>query len=167
MIQQQPARRFLAYVVFSPSSRKSFWDFFTDPAFRHCWVILPAPLGEPGLMTTDYSVKVEPLLWGVDVAVWWADPLTVAKQMYEDGATAIVEVGVYTPPNPGFVPRGFLTCVTMVKAIIAVRNWRIWTPRQLFRYLVARQGGRILPVGDGGNGQSGREAIWRVEAERP
>lgn len=139
-------KRVRAFVVFQPSSQPIFWDAFTSPAWRHCWLILPCSYPSPGLMADVYSIKVEPVRWGIDFAVWWAEPEIVAREFYKAGVTAIVQVDVDLPPkHSGFIPRGLPTCVTMVKAALGLRAWNVWTPKALFRYLLEHANGELLP----------------------
>ncbi len=98
-------------------------------------------------MSQCFTMKIEPLTWGIDVDLWFEHPDVVAKSFYEKGATAILKVPVKIPATPSFVPRGVYSCVTVVKAMVGVRQWRVWTPKGLFGYLVRRQSAELLDVG--------------------
>ena len=138
----RPKKSFTAYVVFQQRQGRGFWHAFTAPAWRHCWVMIPAYWPEPGLMATCVTMKVEPLKWGIDTEVWWEHPEIVAQAFLDAGATAVVAFPVKAPPTEGFVFRGLFSCVVIVKAVLGVKNWRVWTPWQLFRYLL-RHGGTL------------------------
>ena len=137
-------KRQTAHVVFQGGLDQALPIPFTSPGWRHCWIMLPVYYPEPGLMAEVFTKKIESLRWGVDTAVWWRSPEVVSKAFYEAGVTAIVEFPFSIPPkNPrDVVWRGPLTCVTLTKAILQINDWRVWTPKQLFAYLV-RHGGSI------------------------
>ncbi len=63
--------------------------------------------------------------------------------MLDSGYTAAISVPVDHDYKTDYVPRGLLTCVSVVKAIIGVRAWYVWTPEHLARYL-ARMGGEVI-----------------------
>lgn len=136
----KPKKKFTAYIVFQGKSDRGFWHFFTKPAWRHCWVMVPAYWPEPGLMATTVTMKIEPLKWGIDTEVWWEPPEVIAQAFLDAGATAVVAFPVENPPSEGYVFRGLFTCVVVVKAVLGINNWRLWTPWQLFRYLLRNNG---------------------------
>ena len=136
-------KRQTAYVVFQGETEGIKPIPFTSPGWRHCWLMLPVYYPEPGLMAEVFTMKIEPLRWGVDTAVWWASPDRVSSSFYEEGVTAIVEFPFSTPPRPlRSTRRGPITCVTLTKAILQINDWKVWTPKQLFAYLV-RNGGKL------------------------
>ena len=132
-----------AYVVFTSSRRWNFWNWFLDPGFAHCWLILPVPYPAPGLMSSKFSLKIEPLSWGIDAEVWFADPDTVADTFAgHPDVTAIVSYSFRSPPAPRPLQglRGLITCVGVCKAVLGIDNHRIWTPRHLFGYMLRNRG---------------------------
>lgn len=136
-------KRQTAYVVFQGGDTELIPVPFTSPGWRHCWLMLPVYYPEPGLMAEVFTMKVEGLRWGVDTAIWWRDPDTVAKAFHEAGVTAIVEYPFTSPPgNPRHIKRGPMTCVSLTKAVLQIDDWKVWTPKQLYAYLV-RHGGRL------------------------
>lgn len=146
-------KKMRAYVVFQSSQTKSSWDFFTDPAWRHCWLMVPAYFPEPGLMADVFTQKIEAARWGVDIDVWWADPEDVAQEFYAIGATAIVAVDVIVPPKGlPWLPRGPISCVTLTKAVLGLKAWNLWTPKQLFGYLLRECNGTLLDIEDQNHG---------------
>jgi hypothetical protein len=139
-----PRKKQTAFIVFQGgANRGNIPAWFTKPGWRHCWLMLPAYYPEPGLMAEVFTMKIESLYWGVDTAVWWRSPEVVASAFMEAGATAIVEFPFTTPPaNPSRTWRGQMNCVTLTKAALLIDDWKVWTPKQLFAYLV-RHGGRL------------------------
>ena len=126
------------FVVFQDRGERGFWRFWCRRAWTHCWVFLPAYYPEPGLLARTYTIKVEPLRWGIDVRLWPACPEVVAAEFLKSGVTAILEVDVDIKNPDRWVARGPITCVAVVKAVLGIANWRIWTPWQLFQYLLGR-----------------------------
>ncbi|MDD9904801.1 MAG: hypothetical protein OXT06_14620 [Rhodospirillaceae bacterium] len=164
-----PFKRVRAYIVFQGgvSPHASLWSAFTDPGWRHCWLMLPAYHPAPGLMADRYTLKIEPLRWGIDTEVWWHDPEEVAQHFLDLNVTAVVALDVTTPP-PGvpFIPRGLMTCVTVIKAALGIRAWHIWTPKALFRYVLHHHNGTLVQrETDGRHRQSDLQRT--PEAERP
>ena len=141
LTKQQHA--FTAYVVFAAGKRGTIWSAFCRPGWGHCWLMLPAHYPEPGLLSDRYTIKIEPQAWGIDWAMWWEDPEEIARQWAVNGET-VVRISVAVPPADNwFRPRGIITCVSVVKAMLGIHNWRLLTPWHLFLYLV-REGGEII-----------------------
>ena len=136
-------KRQTAFVVFQGDVSNNAPLPFTAPGWRHCWLMLPAYYPEPGLMATAFTMKLEALRWGVDAAVWWQTPDIVAGAFWDAGVTAIVEFPFSSPPkNPENARPRLLTCVSLTKAVLQIDAPFVWTPKQLFAYLV-RNGGRL------------------------
>ncbi len=136
-------KRQTAYIVFQGDMAQTMPMPFTSPGWRHCWLMLPVYYPEPGLMAEVFTMKIEFLRWGVDTAVWWQSPDVVSAAFYEVGVTAIVEFPFTSPPeNTRLTWRGQISCVTLIKAILQINDWKVWTPKQLFAYLV-RNGGTL------------------------
>lgn len=134
-----------AYVVFQESSQRNptLPKWMTSPGFRHCWLMLPVYYPEPGLMAEVFTEKIESLFWGVETAVWWEHPDNAAKAFLELGVTVIVKYPFTSPPpDLKLKARGPLTCVTLTKAALMIDDWKILTPKALFKYLV-RHGGSV------------------------
>lgn len=155
------------FVVFQDRNRWQFWRWYCRPGWRHCWIISVVYFPEPGLAADRYCLKVEPLQWGIDTAVWFADPDVVVQAFYRAGVTAVVEYDADFPPAAVYIPRGIFTCVSTVKAVLGLRNWRVWTPWHLYRHLI-RHGARLVKE-DGASVDTGDFVdIQRpAEAERP
>lgn len=139
-----------AYVVFEGSDLWHWWFVFLPRAWRHVWVALPAPWPDPGLLETNFTMKFEPLSWGIDTAVFWEDPAIVVRAFVEGKATCAVQFRIRIPLDNSttWVPRGIYTCVSAAKSVLGLRCWWIWTPRSLCRYLLAHCDGRLMVKGD-------------------
>jgi len=132
------------YVVFTPGvvAGRGWWRFFTRRGWRHCYVIIPVYFPEPSLMAEQYAMKIESLAWGVDTEIWWS-PVSKCLDHVRPDATAIVSFTVTLPPSKNSLVQGPLSCVSLAKAQLAIRDWKIFTPYQLFRWLV-RHGGKVV-----------------------
>ena len=95
------------------------------PGFRHCFIILRTP---------DRWISIDPLahMTRIDLhdipqghnvpALLKEHGLTVVETYLRDAAL------VPSPPM-------FCTCVEVVKRILGIQRWDIWTPWQLYRHL--------------------------------
>lgn len=140
----------VAYVIFEDSHRWRWWFRFVAKGWRHVWLAIPAPWPAPGLLATNFTIKAEPLSWGVDHQLFYAEPEDVARGFVDAGATCAVRVTLTLPPTRDDVViyRGVYTCVAAVKAAMGLRCWWVWTPRQLCRYLLAHCGAHLMVKGD-------------------
>lgn len=136
-------KRFTAYVIFQGAEHRRFWRIFTRRGWRHCLVVIPVYDGAPGLMTPVYSLIINPLTCFTDTHVEFTNPRDVVQEYLNAGYTAAISWPVDHDYKQEYVPRGFLNCVTLVKALIGVSAWYVWTPKHLARYLV-RNGGEII-----------------------
>lgn len=136
-------QRFTAFVVFQGAEHRRAWRIFTKRKWRHCLVVVPFYFPAPSLTADVYSIIVNPITFTVRFDVAFKDPRGVVDEMLEYGYTAAIAVPVDHDYKVDYVPRGLLTCVSLVKAIIGVRAWYVWTPEHLARYL-ARMGGEII-----------------------
>jgi hypothetical protein len=125
-------------VVFQERPDRGWWDAFTAPGWRHCWAFWDVYHPAPGLFATRFTAKLELMRSQLDTDNWWAPPEEVAAAFLEIGVTDIVRVRVRHAPGSAFIPYGWLTCVSVIKALLRVRAWRIWTPLQLHRFLLAQ-----------------------------
>lgn len=116
---------------------------FTGRYWRHCFVIVPYYYPKPGLNARVFSQIINPTTFNVMVEVEDIHPEEFAKQLLREGYTSVIKVPVAHSFKTEYIPRGLLTCVTLVKAIIGVRAWYVWTPKHLARYLI-RNGAEVM-----------------------
>lgn len=114
----------LAVVVFVGCSTLR-WLSLLRRGYRHCFVAVATTRGwvvhDPRCHRTEVSV-LEPIP---------AAELVAHFRLY--GCMAVATQLRF--PSPRMAPPGPHTCVESVKRILGVRSWRVFTPRQLFRYL--------------------------------
>lgn len=84
---------------------------------------------------------------GFAVAVDQVDLLAVdaAKHALASGATLALSWKVDLVPRREFVPRGLLTCVSVVKAVLGISAWFVLTPEHLARWMI-RNGAQRLEI---------------------
>lgn len=116
---------------------------FTRRKWRHCLVVLPAYYPAPSLTAEAYSVIINPITFCIRVDVVFRSPRDVVQEYLQAGYTTAIGVPVDHDYKTDYVARGLMTCVSVVKAIVGVRAWYVWTPEHLARYL-ARMGGEII-----------------------
>jgi len=135
------------YVVFQNSFFHRPWHVFTWNRYQHVWVFFPKYMGPQGLLTTQHTIKVEPLSTFVDVDYWAADPEEVATEFIKEGHILdIVKISLCLPETVSYNVRGLINCVTVVKSVMGLGKWFVMTPQQLHRYLL-RIGGKGLKNG--------------------
>ena len=125
------------YVVFAQSHHNRVWSAFCGPAFRHCWVFWASHIGPPGLLTPKATIKMESLSAMLDIDVWYEDPNEIAHQ-FLPGATDILTLTLPFKSAMCYTPRGMITCVSVVKAVMNLKAWWILTPQQLYIYLAGK-----------------------------
>jgi len=128
-------------VVFQGSDNLGIWQVFAPRGWRHCWIGIGVYFPEPGLMANQWTMRVEPVTWGIDVDFNFISLKDAAQAAYDRGATSVLKMSVDTRPKHAYVPRGFLSCVSVLKAILGLRACWIVTPKQLHGFL--RRNGAI------------------------
>lgn len=139
-------KRVHAYVVFQNTASWRPWNIFTSAGWRHCWVMTTVYWPAPGLTADRYMTMVEGVVWGLHVDTVWTDPIKLTEDLYREGATAVLQVSMPLPPAYVHTPAvRLMTCVTVVKAVLGLRACWVWTPKQLFTYLVRHHGATLMP----------------------
>lgn len=139
-------KRFTAHVVFQGAEHRRWWRAFTRRGWRHCYVILPAHRPGAGLFERPGSIIVNP--WVSCLRIDYSDrpPADLIRDVLADGATCAISIPVDEKFTGRYVPRGLMTCVSLVKAIVGCKAWNVWTPEQLAKWLL-RNGGELTRNG--------------------
>lgn len=135
--------RFTAYVVFQGADHRRFWRVFTQRGWRHCWLVIPVYDPEPGLKATEHSLIIDPRINFAAADVAWLPADEVAKRMMDEGATVVIKYPVDTADFRNYVPRGFITCVSLIKTFLGIEAFFVLTPKSLARWLL-KNGGSIF-----------------------
>jgi len=88
-------------------------------------------------MTPRNTVKVEGQLSNIDVDVWYADPKEVAAA-FLPLSTDILMITLPFKSSFKLRPRGIITCVSIVKAVMGIHKWGVILPHQLHGCLLKR-----------------------------
>lgn len=136
-------KRFTAYVVFTGAEHRRWWRIFTRRGWRHCFVIIPAYYPQAGLGAVAYSQIINPWVECIRSDVVFQSPRAVSEAFLRDGATCVIAIPIDQKFTGRYVPRGLLTCVSLIKALLGINAWQIVTPEQLASWLL-RHGGELL-----------------------
>lgn len=101
-------------------------------------------LWQPSELAFQPVVTVQPLFWGIipEYSFGILAEEAIARLLSDNIVTVILEVDADLESRVPFFLRGLITCVTVTKAMLGVHAWWIWTPRQLYKYLL-RHGARL------------------------
>src|SRR5690606_41531378 len=119
-------QRLTALLLLQGAEHRRAWLIFTRRNWRHCLVVVPFYYPAPSLTSDVYSIIINPIAFTVRLDVAFQEPRDVVDEMLEYGYTAAIAVPVDHDYKVDYVPRGLLTCVSLVKAIIGVRAWYVW-----------------------------------------
>lgn len=136
-------KRFTAFVIFQGAEHRRFWRVFTRRGWRHVLIVIPVYYPEQSLAAERFSLVIDPLAWGVRTDVLFEAPADLAQEALKEGATAVIKYRVDQKFERDYVPRGLFTCVTLIKSLVGIAAWYVWTPEHLARYLL-RNGGELV-----------------------
>lgn len=127
------------YVLFRKSYLRAWWSRFTVPGLEHCSVIEEMDFANDGLASVDCFIYTD-YCYGLLVhQIHWGDAREmIAKALSSCEITAVAVIEVEKSHQWGYIPFGLFTCVTIVKAVLGLRGWKIQTPQSLFRHLERR-----------------------------
>ncbi len=101
------------------------WHLFTTKEYGHCHVIIETI---SGVMKIDYSICGMSFY---EVPCTWQEYLEANHEEITD----CVRWNVKTNSTVKHL-RGLLTCVTVVKAILIRCPWWVFTPKQLYEWMI-------------------------------
>lgn len=136
-------KRFTAYVIFTGSENRNWWRFFVRRGWRHVYVVLPAYYPAPSLTAVAYSQIINPWTDHIRSDVLFMSPREVCEEALREGATCVITMPIDQRFTGRYLPRGFLTCVSLVKALLSIGAWYVWTPEQLARWML-QHGGKVM-----------------------
>jgi len=112
-----------SYIFFTYTNRNYWWVRFLRPGFSHCYLLIKQDVGYVCVEMSIYSMEVNyyPSIREFKKTL---DKTTVVIKNYTDVNQSL--------PMPFFRP---FTCVEMVKRVLGIKQWSIFTPYQLYRYL--------------------------------
>ena len=138
-----PREAFTAYVVFVGADHRRPWRIFTRRGWRHVFVCIPVYYPEPSLTAEQYTMIIDPRTNCIQPDLVFVPVKKAAQYFLSEGATAVIKVRVDRRGLPPYMARGLQNCVSVVKAVLGVAAWYVWTPEHLARWLI-RNGGQII-----------------------
>lgn len=136
-------KRYTAYVVFQGAEHRRWWRIYTRRGWRHCYLILPAYPPGASLFSRPGSIVINPWISYLRIDNLTESPPEICRRMVAEGATCAIELPVDQKFTGAYVPRGLMTCVSLIKAVIGCNAWHVWTPEQLARWML-RHGGKMV-----------------------
>ena len=132
-----------AYVVFGPVDL--IWPHkFLAPGFKHCYVFWES---ECGLLQLDAAINIATVSWlgkGVTVDRYIAVLHRLRCRVIECTIKPDRIVSQYIPRL------GTLNCVSLTKLALGIKPFWVYTPKQLFKYLM--KSNKEIDMGGGDNG---------------
>jgi len=125
------------YVVFEHGDMPYWWAKYLHPGIRHCWA----------LRWDGFNwIAINPKLGHTDVSVLpYYEPSDIKNIYIDTDCSVIIHAKVWRESkrirNP--YPTA-ISCVEQIKALLGIRSWSLFTPYQLFNYLLGEKYGRIL-----------------------
>lgn len=138
-----PKDAFTAYVVFVGTDTRPPWRLFTTRGYRHVFVMVPVYPEGTSLLAAEYVMCLNPQTNCIQHSVVKISARDAAQHFLKEGATCVIKVRVDRRGLAPYIPRGLQTCVSVVKSVLGVAAWYVWTPQHLARWLV-RNGGQII-----------------------
>jgi len=125
------------YVIFQKAHAHRWWNrWFTVPGFEHCSVLEVILTEGKGLAAGPCCVHTETCFGLTVQRIWWEDAEKLASKLLANrGVTAVARLEVDKKYAKRYIPFGMFTCVTIVKSILGIHNWRVQTPQRLLKYL--------------------------------
>jgi len=111
-----------AYVVFVQSSNLRYLRWIRG--FKHCYVALD--FGPRLLILNPMEARTEAVIF--EGGLYWPKVLAELSP-----GTTVLKVPICEARGFSF---GIFSCVELVKRVIGIKNWRIITPRQLYRRIL-------------------------------
>ncbi len=117
---------FTDYIVDRRAPNYIHW--FTREGYRHCFVMVPTELGGTTVVNQSWNgLYIQTVAW---------DLASCALACHKAGFTVR---RVSNIKNPRYTQRGLISCVSVIKSVLGIEDWRVITPYQLDRYLLANR----------------------------
>lgn len=128
------------YVVFDKKRHNFFhwFDTFCTDEFSHCFILTDAGKNK--------TVKLEPMFGGTILRVIDMNTEAAIAEVLDKGVTAVLSYTLDTANLHKPTTRGILTCVSVVKAVLYIKDGRfVLTPFQLYKYLLHNDAEVVKP----------------------
>lgn len=136
-------KKVTAYTVFKNSSASGFWRCLSPDGFEHCFMLIPVYFPAQSLLAQRYVIKLEVSLGRLDVDIWWNTPEDAIRHVQNNGAHSILRLTTEPSYDRRLPIRGLISCVSVIKAVYGLENWRIITPYQLYENMLQNDAVKI------------------------
>ena len=136
MFFSQRREAFTAYVVFQGAEHQIWWRMFTRAGYRHVLLIIPTDGGRSLFDPNGSCIVVNGLSYTVNLNSLDITAKQAAEECLKRGATEVFRFKVSKRFTREFIPRGILTCVSLIKAVMGINAWWVITPEQLRNWLI-------------------------------
>jgi hypothetical protein len=115
----------LCYIIFDKrQGEKRFWNILTSKGFDHVFLLTETINGTTlALLPTPSGCLLDE----------WDYPIEEAITFFQH-CTAIVRYQIPARRTDIWMPRGIITCVSLIKSILGIGGWSV-TPRGLYKQL--------------------------------
>ena len=120
------------YVVFDYTSKKRWYHRWLKPGFYHCYLMQKTEAGY-------FWIVINPVWSHVEVD-YRATKTFETPREYAGEQAVIVAWEKYVDPHQVCTQLNILQCTDIVKRFLGIRRWAIFTPYQLYKYLMANKG---------------------------
>jgi len=131
-VSSEPTHYYVVFTDTEPDGRGlAYWRLFTRAAFRHCFVFWRDDVEWFRLDCNAYRLEIEVLPWARSADV---------PGIFRAAGGIVVKVEPrHGDEHMGRLPFGWITCVTVVKALLGINSRWTLTPYAL--YCLLREGG--------------------------
>ncbi len=139
---------FECYVVFPPphTDKMNWWNAFTSEGFTHCIVLEEFDWSPQSLLESRWLIETQ-FNRGFIITNYY--PVSVERYValtreITPGVKVVrFDCRVAIDSKMQYIPLRLLNCVEYVKAKLGIQQWFVWTPKQLYRCLLANEGYEI------------------------
>lgn len=125
------------YIVFEHGDMPYWWSKYLQSGFRHCWA----------LRWDGFNwIMINPKLGHTDIEILpYGSFEDIENIRIDTNCSVIIHAKVWREsvrirsPWPTAI-----TCVEQIKALLGIRKWFLFTPYDLFNYLIRGKYGRII-----------------------
>ena len=114
------------YLVFDQAAKEHWFHRFIHPEFQHCYAMKKS---EAGLFWMIVNPSWSHVSVEYRLATTFPDP-----RDYVGEYARIVKYQAVIDPQGSCTQLNVLACVDIIKRFLGIRNWRIITPYQLYKY---------------------------------
>lgn len=121
--------RQIAYILFKEVEDHPWWMKFLKQDMRHCFCIKTN-----NILGQEYSIIFENLFNYISIEVSFLPINQLLSELYSEGMTVVrYEYDAATLKRKHYYEP--ISCVTTVKQLLGISDWKVQTPYQLYKKL--------------------------------